>query len=267
MLQWQPGWVQKQGDMAKPFFSFWVFNFGLWLAAALLLVGRLVARVIDEWREGKLRPDAQLTFLSAALALFLLACLVKTAPWEWDNIKIIVWAYLIMLPFLWQEVIRTWPIPVRTAVCFGLFFSGFISLLGGLATGRGGFDIVQRGELTDVSDAITRHHLEGRFAGYPTYNHPVLLSGRPMVMGYPGHLWTQGINYDDTNNKLRALMLGAANWRDLAKQLGVRYLFWGREEKLNYPRSARSWERELQPIFSDANAAIYDLEGPLPLRR
>src|SRR5438105_12228132 len=29
----------------------------------------------------------------------------------------------------------------------------------------------------------------------PTYNHPVFLTGRRALMGYGGHLWSQGIKY------------------------------------------------------------------------
>jgi hypothetical protein len=52
---------------------------------------------------------ASAVFLFSAIALFLLGYLVKLAPWEWDNIKIIVWAYFIILPFL-TDLIAQWPI-------------------------------------------------------------------------------------------------------------------------------------------------------------
>ena len=106
--------------------------------------------------------------------------------------------------------------------------------------------------------------LESRFAAYPTYNHPVLLQGRKAVLGYPGHLWTEGFDYGDANNRLTALMNGAPNWREMAKGLRVRYVFWGQDEKTNYQTSSRPWENSAFLVASGDWGAIYDLDQPAP---
>lgn len=85
-------------------------------------------------------------------------------------------------------------------------------------------------------------------------------------MGYPGHLWTQGFDYGAVETKLRNLMLGKPDWRDLARSLGVRYIFWGREENANYAQSTRPWQRTLKPIPAGQGSSIYDLEMPSPPR-
>src|SRR2546430_10641844 len=177
----------------------------------------------------------QAPFLFPASAIFILAFFVQTAPWGWDNLKLMVWAYFLVLPFLWSDLIIRWSMPIRIGVCIGLFGSGFVSLFGGLAAGRPGFEFSDRGELDAVGVAVRKLPAEARFAAYPTYNHPLLLQGRKVVMGYPGHLWTQGFDdYGKTNEQLMKLMQGAPNWADLARTLHVRYIFCGREEKTNY---------------------------------
>ena len=95
--------------------------------------------------------------------------------WGWDNTKLIIWAYFICLPFLWRELILKWPWPLRAGVCFVLFASGFVSLIGGLATGRPGFDIANRTELEAVATVVRELPIKERFATYPTYNHPLLM--------------------------------------------------------------------------------------------
>jgi hypothetical protein len=110
-----------------------------------------------------------------------------------------------------------------------------------------------------VAVAVRKLPLDARFASYPTYNHPLLLQGRNVVMGYPGHLWTQGFDYSAVEPKLTALLNGAPDWRQLATQLHARYLFWGREEKQHYAQSRRPWERELKPILTGTWGSIYDL--------
>ena len=83
-----------------------------------------------------------------------------------------------------------------------------------------------------------------------------------MVLGYPGHLWTQGFDFTETNNKLQAMMLGAPNWKEIAHSLHTRYLYWGREEKANYAASKRPWERESALVASGDWGAIYDIDAP-----
>jgi hypothetical protein len=204
-------------------------------------------------------------FVFAATVIFIFFFSIKTAPWIWDNLKIGIWAYFIVLPFLWRQLILQWESPIRAAVCFAFFASGFVSLFGGLAAGRTGFGFAQRGEVDAVQVAVQKIPLEARFAAFPTYNHALLLNGRKVVMGYPGHLWTQGFeDYGKTQETLNRLMQGAPNWRDLAHKLGAHYLFWGREEKANYAASARPWEKTAAIAASGTWGAIYDLEKPAP---
>jgi len=214
------------------------------------------------WKE-KLPEEIAFTF--AAVLIFIIFFSVKTAPWIWDNLKIGIWAYFIVLPFLWRYLIMQWELPIRAAVCFALFASGFVSLFGGLAAGKDGFGFASRGEMDAVADAVKKMPLEARFASWPTYNHPLLLDGRKVVMGYPGHLWTQGFDYGKTNDQLTNLMQGAPNWRDLARTLSARYVFWGRDEKRNYASSTRPWEKVSALAASGTWGAIYDLEtAPVP---
>ncbi len=263
VLKWQPGWVQAAGEMAMPFFRFWIVNFGILMPLVLLLIAVCVARAVRSRQrfDYKARPD--LPFITAAVLIFLFACFVKTAPWEWDNIKLILWAYLIVLPFLWSEVIAGLPAPVRVATCVALFASGFVSLFGGLSAGRPGFGIADRSTVDLVGGSVRKLPISARFASYPTYNHPLLLNGRSVVMGYTGHIWSQGFDYGETEKQLGSLMRGEPNWQENARALGARYLFWGTLEKTNYSGGTQPWEKQTRRVATGSWGAIYDLEAPL----
>jgi hypothetical protein len=262
VFAWHLGWTQNVDEFARPFLSFWFVNFGVFLPLAIVL---LLIVIRDEWmrrRAGDAEVSSDAIFLTAAALIFLFACLVKTAPWEWDNIKIIIWAYFLTLPILWKRLIKPSSTPARIAVCIVLFLSGFINLFGGLAAGRPGFEFASRVETDAVASAIRNLPVEARFAAYPTYNHPLLLNGRKVVCGYTGHLWTQGIDYAPVEEKLRSLMLGENDWMELGRELHVRYLFWGNQEKTNYATSARPWEARLPVVAQGSWGAIYDF-GPV----
>jgi len=261
VMKWYPGWVQTEEDFARPFLEFWWVNFGILIPLVLALIGLCVWRAWKKGWQPATRVSEELGFLLPAVAIFLFGFFVKTAPWGWDNLKLMVWAYFLALPFLWTNLIGRWPVPARVAVCIALFGSGFVSLWGGLVAGRDGFGFADRAELDGVGVAVRDLPAEARFAAYPTYNHPLLLQGRKVVLGYPGHLWTQGFDdYAETQKQLRNLMNGDADWREIARRLHVRYIFWGHEENLNYPISKRPWEKTITPVDSGNWGAIYDLE-------
>jgi hypothetical protein len=296
LLKWHPGWVQDSADLGAPFFrlggaanfgsatafgsllqktwngviapffQFWLTNFGLWVLLALALVALCGWRAWKAgWRWGK-RPPADIAFVLSAVVIFAIGYFVQTAPWDWDNLKLMVWGYFLILPFLWSDLIGRWAFPERVVTCIALFASGFVTLLGGLTAGHPGFGLIDRARLDAIGTAVRPLPVEARFAAYPTYNHPLLLQGRKVVLGYPGHLWTEGFDYNDPNKELTALMRGAPNWREAAKALGVRYIFWGRDETANYQGSSRPWETTARRIASGDWGAIYDLGPESPSR-
>ncbi len=243
MLEWNRGWVMHDPEFGRPtIFQFWFENFGVFIPLAFCLLAvcswRLWKSGID-WNE---KLPEKIAFLLPAAAIFISGLFFKFAPWEWDNLKLMIWGYFLVLPFLWTDLIARWPLEARVAACIALFASGFISLFGGLAAERTGLGFANRAELDEVGAAIQNVPMEARFAAYPNYNHPLVLQGRKVVMGYPGHLWTQGFDYAATENQLRQLMEGGADWLQTARGLRARYLFWGREEQSNYPMSKRPWE-------------------------
>ena len=260
VLAWKIGWVQPEAsgnEFARSFFTFWFVNFGLALPLALFLLSLWLWSYWKSNPRFPLRVPTSLAFLIPAAAIFILACLVKFAPWEWDNTKIMIWAYFMILPFLWNDLLARWPQEVRVGVCIVLFGSGLVSLFGGLAAG--GYGFASRIELDGVALALQKIPVEARFAAFPTYNHPLLLNGRKVVAGYPGHLWTQGFDYGKVNDQLTALMNGAPDWRQIAARLKARYLFWGREEIANYGSSTRPWAKTMQPVATGTWGSIYDL--------
>jgi hypothetical protein len=197
-----------------------------------------------------------------AVATFLVCCFVKFAPWEWDNTKLMIWSYLAVLPFLWKELLSRWPLPQRIGACAILFTSGFISLLGGLDSRHRGYDIAMRSELDAVRQATAGIGPGERFVGWPTYNHPLLLVGKPMALGYPGHVWSHGLVLEEPLALVTSLMNGVPEWREAAAKLEVRYLFWGAEEQENYPDSLQPWRTAAKLVSRGDWGEIYDLATP-----
>jgi hypothetical protein len=265
-LGWKPGWMWddaefltwcgahlRQSSLAIAAVSFWPVNFGILPLMVAVLVAVLCRRGRSAWARLVVFP---------ALGLFLVCCFVKFARWEWDNTKLMIWSYLAILPFLWSEVLAWWRPWPRRAVVGLLFFSGFVSTLGGIDGKYTGYALATRSELDGVAYAVRGIPVTERFAGAPIYNHPLLLNGRKMVLGYVGHVESHGLDWQETANQLDTLMNGEGDWRATAVTLGARYLFWGRNENEKYDGSPQPWRETTRLVATGEWGAIYDLQSP-----
>jgi hypothetical protein len=207
---------------------------------------------------------AAFAFVAPSLIVFIIACFVMFAPWEWDNMKLMIWSYLAVLPFLHEMLLsipeRSLP-SVRISAYIVLFFSGFISMLGGMH--GPGLEIAKRSELDPVNFAVSHLPPDATFAAWPTYNHPLLLCGCKVVEGYDGHLFSHGIDYQPRLDQLKALMNGDPGWRQIATALHVRYLYWGYREDAAYPNSTQPW-KDLPVTATGDWGTLYDIGEETP---
>ncbi len=229
---------------------FWPVNFGFLIP----LVGWLGWRVAKEPRATWPRA-----LVFPALFIFLLCVVVKFAPWEWDNTKLMIWSYLAITPLAWEELIAARPLWQRAGAAVLLFGSGFASLFGGLDGNHTGYHLALRSELDGVEKAVARIPITERFIAYPTYNHPLLLAGRKLALGYTGHAWSHGLAWEQPAARVTALMIGDDDWREAAADLDVRYLFWGSEEREHYPGSTQPWKGVAPLVASGDWGELYEL--------
>jgi hypothetical protein len=252
----RPWWSASTSPPWKPFFLiswpvFWLLNFGILPFLVALLAYRA-------WSE---RSGTTRAFVYPALGIFLLCCLVKFAPWEWDNTKVMVWSYLVVLPFLWSRLLQPQPFSVRVVACVALFASGFVSLLGGLNDGSNGSPIALRSELDELERDLRKVPPHQRFLARPNYNHPLLLLGQKVAMGYLGHIWSHGYEWQKRDQTITAIMNGERHWRELAAALNCRYLYWGTQERAQYPNSLEPWKAECRLVVAGEWGEIYDLHS------
>ena len=111
--------------LAAFLFAFWrIGKTGFrwsWLMVVLfgfILIAWTAARVVKHGFGWEKKLPQEIAFVFAGSAIFIFFAFIKTAPWIWDNLKIGIWAYFIVLPFLWRQLITQWELPIRAAVCF-----------------------------------------------------------------------------------------------------------------------------------------------------
>ena len=219
-LRWLPGWMQGNDG-----WLFWITNFGISLPLLMLLGWKVLSHGDKEAR----------AFVGTGLAVFVLSFSLAFAPWEWDNTKLLIWAWLACAPALWTTVIQPIPTGPRAAICFVLFFTGAISLVGGL-DGRHGYKLVLRSELSAAAQDLQNVPPHDRIAVEPTYNNLAILLGRPVLCGYEGHLWSHGLNYRKQLDDLHQILQRAEGWEQLARNNGVKWIYIPGAPPVNVPQ-------------------------------
>ncbi len=244
LLGWTPGWmIGEQNPLV-----FLAANFVLFLPLVLWASARAL-------RAGN---RGHLLLVGPGLLVFAALFFVRVAPWAWDNTKMMVWCYLLVLPVVADLVIDTlapWP---RSLILLVLFLPGFASVVGA-SVASGPLEVFRVSEREAVCAAVAPLPIRARVATASTFNHPVALCGHPLVAGYAGHLWSHGIVAEPVTARLGNLMTGRPGWEEAARAVGARYLFWGAREERAFPDSDRPWETTRRLRARGFWGSLYDL--------
>ena len=244
LVWWKPGWTVGQANLVV----FLLQNFTLFLPLALW-TAFLALRHGD--REARLA-------VFPALILFAALFFVMLAPWDWDNTKMMIWCYLLLLPTLGDAIasLKRWP---RVIVLLAALLPGALAVADSLGPDHD-YEIYEISETQAGCTALSSIPVGDRIATAQTFNHPVALCGHPLVAGYSGHLWSHGIHAQDVERRLRSLMLGRPGWEETARSLQAHYLFWGPREEAAFARSSRPWETGRVPVAEGPWGSLYKLE-------
>lgn len=255
VVRWSWGWLAHEGQLGR----FLVANFGPWLFVPILLALSLAFSrdIFDQPTRRRLWIE-----LAGYCFWFLLFFNLMLAPWEWDNIKLLVWPYLGFARLLWVVLEPRMGSAIgfieRPLVAMTLFLSGFVAISWTLQSPPGrAVSIYSVGELANADGALSGVPVNAVFAAAPSHNHVLSYFGRLRAVGYAGHLWSHGLDASAAQDRLDHLMKGDANFVELAHELGVTHIFWGPEERAQYGQAQPTWATLLPNISRVPDYAIY----------
>jgi hypothetical protein len=216
---WEFGWDNGEENAAW----FWLKNTGLFIP---LLVWALA------WRGRGRVVSARLFYFYLPFTLcFVVPNLFKLSPWVWDNIKILLYWWIASAPLVALVVAWVW----RRGAAYRFAAAGLLLAL----TGAGALDVWRA-----ASGAVERQTFDAdgvRFAELikaqtppralilhaPTYNDPVYLTGRRTFLGYPGHIWSHGLDYAEREAQLVRVYEGGPDAARLLAQNRIEYVVVG----------------------------------------
>jgi len=224
---WEVGWDHGKENAIV----FWFLNTGFFIP--LILVAVLMRG------EGYLVPKRLLLFYLPFTLCFIVPNLIKMAPWIWDNIKVLYYWWLASAPIVALLLARLWH-QGRTRRVLAVVLFVCVTLAGALDVAG----IALRSIKYQVFDAAGLGFAElvkaqtaprALIVHAPVHNTPVFLSGRRSLMGYPGHIWTHGLDFVQREGEIKRIYLGSPDAEQLIRKYGIEYLVLGPQERLVVP--------------------------------
>jgi len=215
-IGWRFGWHESNENVIW----FWFKNTGFFVP---LLVAALLWKTDDY-----LVPRKLLLFYLPFTLCFIVPNLIKFAPWIWDNIKILFYWWVASAPLVALLLARLWEGTPATRVLAAALFAMLIL--------SGALDLVplvmRKGEYQEFDNAgiafaevlKERTPINAMVLHAPVHNTPVFLSGRRSLMGYPGHIWTHGIDSGQREADIRKIYNGGYDARALLAKYHVDYV-------------------------------------------
>jgi hypothetical protein len=222
-FEWQFGWDRGQEGAVW----FWFKNTGLFIPLIALAV---------LWR-GKeyLVPRRLLLFYLPFTLCFIVPNVLKMAPWIWDNIKILFYWWLASAPLVALLLARLWKLGfLQRVIAVVLFicitFAGALDVAG-IAFRSVKYEIFDARGISFAEVIKEKTEPQAVIMHAPVHNHPVFLTGRRSLMGYPGHIWTHGLEFTQREGEIRRIYSGAPDAYDLIRKLGIQYAVIGPHER------------------------------------
>ena len=232
---WEFGWDHGNENALW----FWFKNTGL-------LIPLTVAAIV--WR-GKeyLVPKRLLLFYLPFTLCFIVPNLLKLAPWVWDNIKVLFYWWVASAPLVALLLARLWRhgsafrvLTVALFVCVTL--AGALDVAS-IVTRSGDYQVFDRKGIQFAELVKAKTPARSLTIHAPVHNTPVFLTGRRSLMGYPGHIWTHGLEFAQREGEIRRIYSGAPDAESLLKKYGVDYAVVGPLEHTVMPVNDRFFSR------------------------
>jgi hypothetical protein len=266
-FDWHFGWDKRDAD----FFVFWAKNLGLFiplLFAGLYLVfslhkkeeeqNELQANTGERVSKGNGQPWARntqlLLFYLPFTLLFIIPNLMKLAPWEWDNIKVLIYWFVASLPFVALVLAKLWEkslaLKFVAAACFILLtFSGGLDVWR-VMTKQVNWNVFSKDSVEIAEQIKEKTQPNAMFLNAPTYNSTVVLTGRRSLMRFNGHLSSYGIDYGPREDEVKKIYEGSPLADSLLQKNKIEYIVVSPEERSNLKVNENFFKKF--PVFAEA---------------
>jgi hypothetical protein len=220
---WELGWDRGTDN---PIW-FWFKNTGLFIPLIFLAI-------LMRGKDYIVKRRLLLFYLPFTLC-FIVPNFIKMAPWIWDNIKVLYYWWLASAPLVALLLARLWRQgSVRRVIAVLLFtclvFAGALDVAG-IAVRSVRYGVFDTAGVRFAELVKQQTSPRSLIVHAPVHNDPVFLTGRRSLMGYPGHIWTHGLEFAQREREIKRIYAGAPDAEQLMKDYQIDYAVVGPLER------------------------------------
>ena len=258
----QPGWM-AYSDWTRDGWVWFVPDFiWFWIKNTSVLIPLILAAHIFRRRF----PIPFAKWFGPMWLWFIVPCIVILAPWEWDNTKFLIFFALfgsIVAGAFLAELYRRGNAEastLATALLVLLVLSGGLDLARASDFRMSAYQFVDARGLTLASWVRANTPPDAVFAVADAHNSPIpTLSGRRILVGYPGWLFTYGLSdYVQKGYDLRLIMQGNDLTPELVRKYHISYVLIGPQEQTpTINPNLAYWAQHGTLVYNDGEYRLY----------
>ena len=256
------GFAQKQ----IKFHLFWMAegeNFLLfWLKNTSIFLPLFLLALVSNSIKTKLK-----IFSLASFFIFLVVNFISFSPWAYDNMKLLTFWYLTSVPLIavfLQNLLANKKIYfslLALLLFIILTLSGFLEVYRLMNFKKNQLILWDKKDLNLAEFVKNNTSKKSIFLTSSVHNHPVTgLAGRKIMMGYPGTLWTWGIDYQKREQDIKKILSGGNKSFSLINKYQISYLISDPLLEKNQFVNKRFWEDNFPLVFENKNYKIFKLQ-------
>ena len=150
------------------------------------------------------------------------------APWIWDNIKVLFYWWLAASPLVAILLARLWREggikKAVAAVLFACVVTAGALDVAAIVLGSSRYQVFDSAGIKFAEVVKQQTAPRSLVMHAPVHNHPVFLTGRRSLMGYPGHIWTHGLEYAQRESEIKRIYAGTAEATALLQKYQIEYV-------------------------------------------
>lgn len=245
------------------FLKFIIYTKFLWINFGFILPLLILAGFTKDL----LKPKNGLPYLWIAILIFMLNNLIQFQPWDYDNNKLLVYfmffgggaiAYLLLKIY---ERNRYLGIPVIAISVLLLTFSGIVDVLPRALIEEEKMPVIFSKDGVSMSEFV-KNNLDKSDLIITSSTHLNVVSslaGRPTLVGYPGWLWTKGVDYGKREKEIKDFFINPNVNKGLMEKYGADYALLDSMVLYDWNAKVELFNEEFDKIYTSNDYYLYKL--------
>jgi hypothetical protein len=246
------------------FLQFLLLNFGIILPAFLVCIVKICLKrnIIT-----KTNSLIVFSFALSGLMLFLIVQIIKFQPWDFDDNKLLVYFQFLAIPLILLVIkniysrMKTVGILIAMLFVTLALFSGVIDMIPRLAMTSDTLPVIFALDARDMANYIraTIPQNELILTGTDHRNPVDALAGRPVLVGYPGWLWSRGINYTKREEEVSHFYAFPSEDNPLLKEFNIHYVLLDNQTIVDFKANKQTFDKVFLIIYHLGQYTLYKI--------